>query len=282
MEASNLNNCYSEEFSEAKMQAIEINEFFRKSLSGINHNGDILDQVKRLKRAKGNKIWLTNEVLKSIDVLSFAIFTDKCILANWDKIKPRNVADAHLKLYAYVRYNAHIKLAIIDNFDRCRAELGFQYYDLVEISGCKYNPSQTFIYEQITMMDDEQWRDKTGDDKEAIEALKRLICMVDLSQIDSSNNNTFYYVYRCKKSNELLNRMPNVIQRIQHGCQRLNQMSGLVNTSVSFDNSYLFELIILPEYLKLLDLANITENFDIQVDPNGLIIDILRKYDQQF
>lgn len=278
MESSNLNNCYSEEVSKANIQAIEINEYFRKTLSRINPNGDILDQVKRLKRAKGNKIWLTDEVLKSIDVLSFAIFTNKCILANWDKIKPRNVADAHLKLYAYVRYNAHIKLEIIDNFDKCRTEFHFQYYSLVEISGWKSNPSQTFIYEQITMRGDEQWNDKTGEDKEAIEALKRLICMVDHSKKDSSNNNTFYYVCNCKKSNELLSRMPDIIRKIREGCQRLNRMSGLVNTSVSFDNSYLFELIILPEYLESLTIADITENFDIRVDPNGLIIDIHRQY----
>lgn len=279
MEASNLNNCYSEEFSEAKMEEIELNEYFRKSLSGINPKGDILEQVKRLKKSKGNKIWLTNEVLVSIDVLAFAIFTYKCILANWDKIKPRTIAEAHLKLYAYVRYNAHIKIAIIDNFDRCRAELGFQYYNLVEISGCKYNSSQTFIYEQITMRDDEQWIDKTGDDKEAIMALKKLISIVDQSEIDSSNNNTFYYVCNCKKSNELLNRMPDVIRRIQEGCQKLNKYQNLINTSITFDdNSYRYELTILLEYLRLFDHGNLTQNFNIRVDPDKLIIAINRIY----
>lgn len=250
--------------------------WFKKA--GVNFNKDILNEIE-------TKLpWIPKEYRKSIDILLFAICNHDYIIQNYDKIRPTSQADAELKFYAYVRHNPDIRKKIIDRFDACRAEFGFQYYGLVTIDKGRYNPLQTYIYEQITLKDTE-WPNKVDvNNPETIESLKMLIRFVDITEIDSSKNDSLFYLYNCKISEELLrkisdeNHIRDIIDKIRKDYPRLDQYRGLVSTSVSFaNNDYYFDLIALPEYLRSSEYSDITERFNVRVSPKEKIVGIYRK-----
>lgn len=258
----------------------DLNKYFQRIFrnAGIDFNRDLLLEI-------ADKLdWIPIEY-RTPDILPFVICNDEYIRANLEDLTPTTRENALIKLYAYVSYNARIKRDILKHFDECRARIGFDQYNSVQVGNGRYNALQTFIYKHISMKNHRHWHDRVGTGKEAVRNLKILIRLVDMSEIDSSGNDGWYYLYNCKTSEELLRRMAHascirvIILRIRRVCRIFDQMPSPISTSVSFDNkNFYYELIGLPEYLKSPKYANITERFKIRVNPKEKIVNIFRKY----
>lgn len=240
------------------MQQTDINNYFKKSLSDIDFSNDVITEVR-------NKIdWIPKEYLSSLDILTFAICNSTYILNHFEEIKPINEEDANLKLYAYVRHNPYLNLDIICKFDKCREEFQFMYYGLVKIGSYKYNPLQTYIWEYLTK------RNMIGNNKQRFDALCNLVYLVDLSEKDSDENDSFFYIDGCK----IPDRLHIIAQQAYTHHKVLDiilQISGIAvynqeHSEMILDNTYDQALIQLPGYLRLSQFEYLEQAYDIQIN----------------
>lgn len=246
------------------MQQIDLNNYFKKSLSDIDFSNDIIAEVR-------NKIdWIPKEYLSSIDVLTFAICNSTYILNHFEEIKPVDEEDAKLKLYAYVRHNAYLNLDIICKFDKCREEFQFMYYGLVKIGSYKYNPLQTYIWEYLTK------RNMIGNNKQRFDALCNLVYLVDLSEKDSDENDSFFYIDGCKISDRL-----HIIAQQAHTHHKVLDIISRITCNypaeIILDKTYDQALIQLPGYLKLSQFEYLEQIYDIQINQQNRSIIMNKK-----
>lgn len=247
------------------MQYSDINAYYSEYFSNVDFGKNIFDEIKR----KVN--WIPKEYRKSIDILTFAICNSNYILNHFDEIKPTNREDAELKLYAYVRHNLNLNNELIDIFDRYRDVFHFRYYGLVKIGNGRYNPLQTYLWERLTN------EDQVGNNDEIRYSLRHLIYLVDPTEKDCKENDSFYYIRNCKqpvKFGEYAQiafnhqKVLDIIYKIHDNIQTQREL----NNSLNFDDIYYPALILLPEYLKLPQYKYLTEMFNIQIDPDQLSI----------
>lgn len=250
-----------------------LNVYFSKSLKDIDFNGDLLEEVKNAKKSKGNKIWLIDMFLASEQVLKFAICSDEYIIANWDEIKPRNIKDAHMKLYAYVRYNAYMNATIIELFRQCKYLFNFRYYTNIPICKDFYNPAHTYIYEHIVR------KKIPGFTQKSLEAVYKLMELVNLEERDSQNNSSLDYIRMSCVANQLLpealkihchNLASDLIDGIQY------EINTKDSSTMNLDNEYLESLRELPKYAKFREFLT-THDIEIHAEQNDCKIIITRK-----
>ena len=250
-----------------------LNVYFSNSLRDIVFDGKLLEEVNKAKQARGDEIWLIDAFLVSEEVLKFAICSHEYIIANWDEIKPTSREDAHIKLYAYVRYNAYLNAKIIYLFRQCKYQFHFRYYTKIQICKDFYNPAHTYIYEHIVR------KKIPGFTQKSLEAAYKLLELVNLTEKDSYGFSSLDYIYQSCVREQLLpealkihchNLASDLIDGIQY------EINTKDSSTMNLDNEYLESLRELPKYAKFREFLT-THDIEIHAKQNDCKIIITRK-----
>lgn len=250
-----------------------LNVYFSNSLRDIDFDGKLLEEVKKAKQARGNKIWLIDMFLESEQVLKFAICSHEYIISNWEEIKPKDIKDAHIKLYAYVRYNAYLNLTIINLFRQCKYQFNFKYYSNIPICKDFYNPAHTYIYEHIVR------KKIPGFTEKSLKAAYKLLELVNLTEKDSYGFSSLDYIYQSCVREQLLpealkihchNLASDIIDGIQY------EINTKDSSTLILTNEYLEPLRELPKYAKFREFLT-THDIEIHAELDDCKLIITKK-----
>lgn len=250
-----------------------LNVYFSNSLKDIDFDGKLLEEVKKAKQARGDEIWLIDMFLESEQVLKFAICSHEYIIAHWDEIKPTSREDAHIKLYAYVRYNAYMNATIIELFRQCKYQFNFRYYTKIQICDDWYNPAHTYIYEHIVR------KKIRGFTNERLQTVYKLMELVNLKERDSHNNSSLDYIHMSCVRKQLFqealkihchNLASDLIDGIQY------EINTKYSSTIVLTNEYLEPLRELHKYAKFREFLT-THDIEIHAELNACKIIIAKK-----